>query len=205
MDVKRSDTPEFVQDFLEEVLGDSLKGMSESDVIKKIRDFKEYFRGLPAWQKGMPKRVNNLTQYTTKYEKIKGISGKNPLTLNKTHRSLQNLKELTPENNMVPGHVSASIHWNYLKNMNADAYSMNIVDGMKVIVCKLKSNPMGYTNVAYPTDEMHLPEWFKDLPFDEDAMEKSVLDKKISNVLGAMGWDLSRANDSAALDEFFDF
>ena len=205
MDVKRSDTPEFVQDFLEEVLGDALKGMSEEDVIKKIRDFKEHFRSLPAWQKGMPKRVNNLTHYTAKYEKIKGISGKNPLTLNKTHRSLQNLKELTPENNMVPGHVSASIHWNYLKEMNSDAYSMGVVDGMKVIVCKLKSNPMGYTNVAYPTDELHLPEWFKELPFDEEAMEQSVLDKKISNVLGAMGWDLSRANDSAALDEFFDF
>jgi len=204
MDVKRSDTPEFVQDFLEEVLDDALSGVAEEEVIKKIRDFKQYFRELPSWQKGMPKRVNNLTTYTKKYERLKGISGNDPLKLNKS-KSLDRLKDTVKENNMVPGHVSASIHWNYLKRMNADAYSMGIVDGMKVIVCKLKSNPMGYKNVAYPTDELQLPEWFKLLPFDNEAMEQSVLDKKIQNVLGAMGWDLSRMHDSEALDEFFDF
>jgi len=205
MDVKRSDTPEFVQDFLEEVLDDALSGVNEDDVIKKIRDFKQYFRELPSWNKGMPKRVNNLTTYTKKYERLKGISGNDPLKLNKGSRALDKMKSEVKENNMVPGHVSASIHWNYLKKMNSDAYSMNIVDGMKVIVCKLKSNPMGYKNVAYPTDELQLPDWFKQLPFDNESMELSVLDKKISNVLGAMKWDLSRINDSEALDEFFDF
>ena len=34
--------------------------------------------------------------------------------------------------------------------MNGDKYSQEIVDGMKVIVCKLKTNPLGYTSVAYP-------------------------------------------------------
>ncbi|NBQ33985.1 MAG: hypothetical protein EBU19_01510 [Gammaproteobacteria bacterium] len=140
--------------------------------------------------------------YTKKYEKIKGIGKQDPLKL---HQKLKGLKELTPENNMIPGHVSASIHWNYLRGMNSDAYSMSIVDGMKVIVCRLKSNPMGYNNVAYPTDELNLPQWFKDLPFDEKHMEETVLDKKIQNVLGAMNWDLSRTNDSEALTEFFDF
>lgn len=202
MDVKRSDTPEFVQDFLEEILNDALSGVSEDNVIEKIREFKKYFQNLPSWQKGMPKRVNNLTPYTKKYEKLKGISGDNPLKLNK---NLAALKDIAAENNMIPGHVSASIHWNYLKAMNSDAYSMSITDGMKVIVCKLKNNPMGYTNVAYPTDELQLPEWFKTLPFDDDAMEESVLNKKIQNVLGAMGWDLSRIHDSEALNEFFEF
>jgi len=202
MDIKRSDTPEFIQDFLEEVLTDALAGIPEADVIEKIKEFKKKFQSLNPWLKGMPKRVNNLTMYTKKYEKIKGIGKQDPLKL---HQKLKGLKELTPENNMIPGHVSASIHWNYLRGMNSDAYSMSIVDGMKVIVCRLKSNPMGYNNVAYPTDELNLPQWFKDLPFDEKHMEESVLDKKIQNVLGAMGWDLSRTNDSEALTEFFDF
>ena len=208
MDVKRSDTPEFIQDFLEEILNDALNGKTEDTVIAKIRDFKQEFRAMEPWQKGMPKRVNNLTTYTKKYERLKGISGNDPLKLNKVSRGTKALDRLqgeVKENNMVPGHVTASIHWNYLKNMNSDAYSMNIVDGMKVVVCKLRSNPMGYKNVAYPTDELQLPDWFKHLPFDHDEMEKSVLDKKIQNVLGAMKWDLSRINDSEALDEFFDF
>ena len=62
---------------------------------------------------------------------------------------------------MIPGHVRASINWNEMKDAYSDAYSMSITDGMKVIVCKLKSNAMGYTSIAYPTDEMHLSDWFQ--------------------------------------------
>ena len=202
MDIKRSDTPEFIQDFLEEILDNALSGLSEQHVLEKIREFKAQFKSLDPWLKGMPKRVNNLTEYTKKYRKIKGLDNTSSVSM---HNRLKKLKELEPTNNMIPGHVTASIHWNMLKHMHSDNYSMQITDGMKVIVCRLKSNPMGYNSVAYPVDEMHLPEWFKQLPFDCETMEQSVLDKKIENVLGAMKWDLSRINHSLALDQFFDF
>lgn len=201
MDIKRSDTPEFIQEFLEEVLDDALSGLTEKQVLDKIRDFKLQFKEMDPWLKGMPKRVNNLTHYTKKYQKLKGTDKSDPFARNR----LSKLKELEPKNNMIPGHVTASIHWNYLKSMHNDNYSMSITDGMKVIVCRLKSNPMGYGSVAYPVDELHLPDWFKQLPFDCETMEQAVLDKKITNVLGAMKWDLSRINDSGALDEFFEF
>jgi hypothetical protein len=64
---------------------------------------------------------------------------------------------------------------------------------------------MGYTSVAYPTDELNLPQWFKDLPFDEEAMEETVLDKKVANVIGPMGFDLSRTTQSETLSTFFEF
>jgi hypothetical protein len=51
---------------------------------------------------------------------------------------------------------------------------------------------------------MHIPDWFKEMPFDEEAMEESVLNKKINNVLGAMGWDLTRMNESKVLGTFFE-
>jgi hypothetical protein len=76
---------------------------------------------------------------------------------------------------------------------------------MKVIVCRLKNNAMGYSSIAYPTDELNLPQWFKDMPFDDAGMEEAVLDKKIENVLGQMGWDLSQTKESEALQEFFEF
>ena len=117
---------------------------------------------------------------------------------------LDKLKDET-ENKMIPGHVRASINWNNLKFANSDNYSLTIMDGAKVVVCRLKSNPMNYTSIAYPTDELNLPDWFKELPFDEEGMEEAVLDKKIKNVLGVMGWDLSRANDSKVMDAFFEF
>ena len=42
---------------------------------------------------------------------------------------------------MIPGHVRASINWNNLKFANSDNYSPTIMDGAKVVVCRLKSNP----------------------------------------------------------------
>ena len=73
-----------------------------------------------------------------------------------------------------------------LKKANSDAYSLSVTDGMKVIVCKLKNNPMGYTSVAYPTDELNLPNGLK-IVLDEEAMEETVLDKKVENVIGPHG------------------
>ena len=197
MEIKRSDTPEFVQDFLEEVLDDALSGSPEKEVITKVKDFKKNFQSLDPWKKGMPKRVNNLTNYN---EKLKS-------TRKTENMKLYKLEALKNEggSSMIPGHVRASINWNDIKTAFSDNYSMTITDGMKVIVCRLKNNAMGYSSIAYPTDELNLPQWFKDLPFDNEAMEEAVLDKKVENVLGAMGWDLSQTKESEALAEFFEF
>jgi len=198
LDLKRSDTPEFIQDFLEELLVDSLNGLEEDHILQKIVDFKEYFKGLEPWKKGMPKRANNVTMYTMK------INQKAKVPENYRLHKLESVKN-EKQNNMVPGHVRGSINWNNLKQANSDQYSLPITDGMKVIVCKLKNNPMGYTSVAYPTDELNLPKWFKELPFDEEGMEESVLDKKIENVLGPMGFNLAKTKESKTLQQFFEF
>ena len=198
LDLKRSDTPEFIQDFLEELLIDCLNGVSENDVIEKIREYKKYFRTLDPWKKGMPKRANNMTMYSARVLKQAKVPENYRL------HKLDAIKK-EAESTMVPGHVRASINWNNLKQANSDNYSLPITDGAKVIVCRMKSNPMGYTSVAYPTDELNLPNWFKELPFDEEGMEEAVLDKKISNVIGAMGFDLSRMHDSETLQAFFEF
>ena len=198
LEIKRSDTPEFIQDFLEDVLVDCLNGASESEVLEKIIGFKDYFKNLPAWEKGTPKRANNVTMYTGRMMQ----QAKVPSNIR-----LHKLDALENENKstMIPGHVRASINWNNLKQANSDAYSLPITDGMKVIVCKLKNNPMGYTSVAYPTDELNLPQWFKDLPFDDDLMEETVVDKKVKNVLSPMGFDLGRTTQSKTLSTFFEF
>jgi hypothetical protein len=106
----------------------------------------------------------------------------------------------------MPGHVRASLNWNYLRRVNSDNYSMKMVDGMKVIVCKLKPNPLGFTSIAYPTDELRLPDWFKELPFDDSAMERTLVDEKIENLLGVLDWDLrSNTDTNSTFDELFSF
>ena len=106
----------------------------------------------------------------------------------------------------MPGHVRAAMNWNTLKRINGDNYSMEIMDGFKVIVCKLKSNPLGYTSVAYPTDQLRLPQWFQELPFDDGAMEQTLVDEKISNLLGVLNWDLRANTDTnSTFDQLFSF
>ena len=170
LDLKRSDTPKVIQDFLSAILNDVLVGATRDQIVEKIREFKYVFTERPGWEKGSPKRVNNLTMYGKKEEK----EGKTNM----------------------PGHVRAALNWNTLRRMNSDNYSMQIVDGMKTIVCKLKSNPLGWTSIGYPTDEMHLPQWFKDLPFNDAEMEATVVDQKIDNLLGVMDWNLASATNT---------
>ena len=180
LDLKRSDTPKVVQEFLSEVLENVLTGHGRADVIEKIRAFKYLFMERPAWEKGTPKRVNNLTKY-----------GDAELKAGKTN---------------MPGHVRAALNWNTMRRMNSDNYSMQIIDGMKTIVCKLKSNALGWTSIGYPTDEMHLPQWFKDLPFDDSLMETTIIDSKVSNLLGVLNWDISQAtNTENTFQSLFEF
>ena len=180
LDLKRSDTPKVVQDFLSSLLQDVLTGCAKEHVYDRVREFKIAFQERPAWEKGTPKRVNNLTKFTREEERL----GKADM----------------------PGHVRAAMNWNNLKRMFSDNYSMAIVDGMKTIVCKLKDNPLGYTSVGYPTDELHIPQWFKDLPFDDASMETTIVDQKVENLLGVLNWDIPGHTDIATtFDSLFTF
>jgi len=178
LDLKRADTPKVVQQFLSGILLEVLTNQDRADIINRIRQFKQEFQARPAWEKGTPKRVNNLTHYREL------VAGRGRVT--------------------VPGHVRASLNWNTLKHLHNDQYSLGVVDGMKVVVCKLKANPLGYTSVAYPIDELRLPEWFKQLPFDQSLMEETIVDTKIENLLGVLDWDIN-AQTSAQNDVFNSF
>ena len=179
LDLKRSDTPEFMQKFLEEVLTQVLIGSEEQEVLEMITDFRTEFKARPGWEKGSPKRANNITEYAAEEAK-KGKAN-------------------------MPGHVRASLNWNTLRRMNGDKYSLQIVDGMKVIVCKLKDNPIGFTSVAYPVDELRLPKWFQELPFDHAEMETTIINNKIENLIGVLEWDLDSTTQSNTFGNLFSF
>lgn len=179
LDLKRSDTPVVIQDFLNDVLTKVLNGVAQEEILEYIADFRTEFKTRPGWEKGSPKRANNITEYQAKEAKAGKAN--------------------------MPGHVRASINWNTLKRMYNDKYSMNIVDGMKVIVCKLKENPIGFTSVAYPVDELRLPQWFKDLPFADLEMENTVIDEKLDNLIGVLEWDLSSTRTDTTFNKLFDF
>jgi DNA polymerase elongation subunit (family B) len=179
LDLRRSDTPVFMQDFLKELLLMVLTDIPQEDVLERITEFRKEFSERPGWEKGSPKRANKIGHY-------------------------QRLEQKQGKANM-PGHVRASINWNTLKRMNGDKYSQEIVDGMKVIVCKLKQNPLGYTSVAYPTDELRIPDWFKELPFDDAAMAETIIDNKLDNLIGVLNYPLEDTKRHNTFTSLFDF
>jgi len=179
LDLRRSDTPVFMQEFLSEILLMVLTDASEKEVLERITQFRKDFNERPGFEKGSPKRANKIGHYN-RLEQKQGKAN-------------------------MPGHVRASINWNTLKRMNGDKYSQEIVDGMKVIVCKLKQNPLGYTSVAYPTDELRLPDWFKELPFDDAAMAETIIDNKLDNLIGVLEYDLEDTKQHNTFNSLFDF
>ena len=183
LDLKRADTPKYVQEFLLEILSMVIQqGKSRDEVLEKIKEFKRTLSAQDSWTKGSPKSVNKLTYYGDKEANSK--------------KGRENM----------PGHVRAALNYNYLRRVNSDQYSQKIVDGMKVIVCKLKDNPLGFTSIAYPTDELRLPQWFCELPFDDSAMENTLVDEKIENLLGVLNWDIrSNLDVKSTFDSLFTF
>jgi len=196
LDLKRSDTPDYMQTFLSSCLLKVLTGGDQDDIVGMVKEFKKEFRNKPGWEKGTPKRVNNLTKFkndVAKYKKAQNADFK----LRSSEDKLQKPR--------LPGHVSAALNWNTLREMHGDRYSIEITDGMKTIVCKLRDNPMKMTSIAYPIDADRIPEWFQELPFDHDLMETTIIDKKIDNLIGVLKWDLRNASNSETFEDLFSF
>jgi len=190
LDLKRADTPKMMQEFLEKVITTLLDGGTKETIIDMIKTFRTEFRGLSGWLKGTPKKVNGITGYMSRLNEGEGK---------------ELIKAGAREKVRVPGHVQAAINWNKLRRLYGDNYSMEITDGQKVIVCKLRPNSMKMDSVAYPFDEPHLPQWYKELPFNDEEMENAIIDKKVSNLIGVLKWDLSATREDTTFNDLFSF
>ena len=195
LDLKRADTPKFMQNFLERLLMDFLTDAPREDMFEQIRQFREEFKKRPGWEKGTPKKVNALSDFAEREAKAAKRSV-DAGTFEKNARGKSTGKI------DMPGHVRASLNWNKMCDEMGDLYSMRIGDGAKVIVCKLRPNVLGIDSIAYPIDEMHLPQWFKELPFDHAAMEDTIIDNKLENLFGVLNWDFNDTKEVPANDIF---
>lgn len=182
LDLKRSDTPKYVQEFLMGILKMILAGEQRETVVNAIKEFKHKLAEQDPWTLGSPRSVNKLTYYGE--------------MLRKSNTGKVNM----------PGHARAALNYNYLRKMNSDQHSQQIVDGMKIVVCQLRSNPLGFTSVAVPVDQLRHPAWFTELPFDTKTMEYTLVDKKIENLLGVLDWRIENDIDTnSAFTDLFSF
>ena len=183
LQVQRSDCPKLVRDMLKKMLESLLTKGSKQDLMEILKKFgKNEWRKLKPWQKGTPKACNKLAMYNKQFNETGQCS---------------------------VGQVMAAINWNNLIELYKDKKTQKILDGNKVIVCKLKkNNSLNMTSVAYPVDLNILPKWFKQLPFDEQSMKESVVEKTVDSIFGVLGWDLSlekAMNDAGDLEGLLTF
>lgn len=180
LQVKRSDCPQLVRNLLKDMLKSLLQYGNKEKLNEILKDFGENkWKLLKPWEKGTPKACNKLTYYTEQYMATKKCS---------------------------VGQVMASINWNILIDVFKDKKTPKILDGNKIIVCKLKpNNAYNMNSIAFPVDLAIFPDWFKSLPFDEQSMKDSVVDTTIDTIFGVLGWKLSLENAMNELDDLEGF
>lgn len=189
METVRSDTPKFIQEFLESCIKAVVqydKGYEE--VAEMVHHFRhEVFRKLEPWKRGSPCSVNKLTSNTEAIERYEELLSKGVIGLQKprTHFSIPAAKNT---NDLIRLHNEHD--WDFIH------------DGDKIQVLVLLDNPHEMKSVALPTDAVFIPNWFKELPFDNQAHETKLIDRKLDNVLGSvMGWSFAERTDYG--DEVF--
>ena len=182
MEVRRSDTPKFIQDFLTDVIVAVVKdSKTHEDVYAMVTDFREVFYGMDSWRRGTPCRVSKLTVNAKKihnYETAKAegdVDTKKP----RTHFS-------------VVGARNTNILMDHFKEHRWDI----IRDGDKIEVLYLRPNDFEMVSVAIKVGENHVPDWFKALPFDDARHEAKLIDRKLFNVVGnVMDWSFEPVRD----------
>lgn len=165
IEIKRSDTALYIQKFLQNMLLQLLNGATEPELRKLVSDFKKDFAKQQPWELASPKTVKKLSKWTTVVESGGSCS---------------------------VGHVTAALNWNKLRAIAGDLRVPHATDGTRILVCKLKpKNHLNMTCIGYPVEVGdNLPQWFTELPFDWDAMEKAVMEKKLSNLFSILEMDI---------------
>lgn len=197
LDELRSDVSPEVKVLLRKILCIILlgggKNIVEDLVIEKYNEIKKKTH----WELGMPKSCKNVSEWE---EKI-GIIDSNYESSTLDNLVINKGINLSDENGdkfgkvIVPAVASACINWNRLRLLNNDRTSPQLMNGHRLIFMKLKyPNQYNIKNIALPYDISVIPEWFKNLPFDDEAMIQSIFMKKIENITKPMNWtfDLHR-------------
>ncbi len=178
METRRSDTPKIMQDFLQECLRWVLvEGYEEEDLRAVVDGFRGEFRKLPSWKQGSPVRVRNLHASNESLEKY--------------DKALDD-QDFSAEKPLIYYAVTAAKNTNILMKRFKEQRWELLKDGDKVDFLYLQpGNEYRMDAVAVRSGEEWVPDWFKNLPFDNRAHEIKLIDKKLDNTFGGLNWDFS--------------
>ena len=182
MEVRRSDTPKVIQNFLSDVIRAVVRDHKQYDEIyDMVTNFREEFRAMDPWRRGTPCRVSKLTVNADKI---------------RTYKEEKDAGNVDIKKPLIHYSVTAANNTNILmKHFNENRWDV-IRDGDKIEVLYLRPNEWEMKSVAIKVGEHHIPDWFRVLPFDDERHEHKLIDKKMGNVVGdTLDWSFKPITD----------
>ena len=195
-EIKKADTPKVVQDFLKGLMDLVLSGQNYDELEKFVNTNRKglIHKNEDLMSLGVSKQINNLDAFYAAWTRGGKKDGKVMMVKHGVS---------TPTN--VPGHVRAAINYNELIAQFAEGNSKALRAGDKGVVFYLKPNEFGYKTIAFPSDAIHLPQWFSEnFRVDLDMTEKKMIDAKLHGIFDAMGYEVPTMQ-SAFLKSVFTF
>ena len=188
MEVKRSDTPRHIQDFLQECLRLVLvEGYEEEELRAYVEEYRAKFREMESWQRGSPVRLHNLEVTNDKLDRF---------------ADAQEDHDFSAKKPLAYYAVMAARNTNILMQKFRENRWESLKDGDKVEILSLQQgNEYRMDAVALRVGEEYVPKWFQSLPFDDNAHEQKLIDQKLLNVFGGLGWDFE-PRDHSGFDIF---
>lgn len=185
MDTKRTEIPEVIRKFLQEILEDIVRDGRDSDYVRsKIEDFSQKFDSFKPWELGKLSSVSSVETGSVMRRRYERGEIGNP----RLHYT-----------------VVAADNTNRYIDFYGDRSIDYVRDGDKIAIFKLRkdpaTNPLEHESIALTLGTNFVPEWFKRLPFAEEAIKEQILFQKLEVTLGVLGWPL-RPRETAADDVF---
>jgi DNA polymerase elongation subunit (family B) len=189
VEIKKTDTPPVIQEFLKDVVKMILDGRQYDEIRDMILEFRKNI-----WTNkidniieiGVTKSVNKLDEYYDYYVKYEKVGNK--------------IKGKT-----IPQNVRAAINFNEMVDHYGDQWSQKIMTGQKIRVFNLKQNEHGIECIALSTDLDEAPDWFfKNFEIDKEKTLMKLIDDKLKIYLDAMNWEVP-SEQSKFLDSLFEF
>jgi len=183
MEIVRSDTPAYIQSFLKDCVTELVKNRRDYEYLKRmVHDFRvNTFYKMNAWDRGSPCRVSKLTINAAKLDNYNS----------KLEEGYVGIKKPT-----IHFSVVAANNTNHLMQLKGEHHWDTIHDGDKIQVLQLRDNPYEMKSVALKAGEVYIPDWFKELPFNDEEHERKLIDKKLENIIGSiLHWDFKRQDD----------
>ena len=173
LEYKKSNFPKLFGDFFKQVVEDVLKGYKQTEIDKRILDFKnKILREIPIEQLGNPTAVKTLNKYIER----KPVGGETFTIIAKG----------------APAYVRAAIKYNdLLKFWKLTNKHSRILQGDKVKWIYLKKNPYNIEALAYLDFDMpdKIRE-FLDRFADKEKVFDTILLNKLEGFYDDMGWKL---------------